>query len=65
MSATTAVATLTVNISEALASVSGTGVVNTTTETGVATTFVAANYSRQRTLKIIPSEKAAQRRKAA
>ena len=65
VSATTTVATLTVNISESLASVSGTGSVNSTTETGVVTTFVASNYSRQRTLKIIPNESAAQRRKAA
>lgn len=65
VSATTTVATLTVNVSETLASVSATGSVNGTTETGVVTTFVASNYSRQRTLKIIPNETVAQRRKVA
>ena len=65
VSATTTVATLTVHVSEALASVSATGSVNGTTETGVVTTFVASNYSRQRTLKIIPNETVAQRRKVA
>jgi len=54
-----------VHVVEKLASVAGTSALGTITSSGVVTAFVAANYSRQRTLKIIPSETAAQRRKAA
>jgi len=54
-----------VHVVEKLASAPSTASLGTITTSGVVTAFVAANYSRQRTLKIIPSEKAAQRRKAA
>ena len=63
--ATGSVNTLVEDVSEALASVQGTTAIGSPTTTGVVTAFVAANYSRQRTLKIIPNESAAQRRKAA
>ena len=63
--ATGIVNTLVEDVSEALASVQGTGAVGSPTIVAVVTAFVAANYSRQRTLKIIPNEGAAQRRKAA
>ena len=63
--ATGIVNTLVEDVTDTLAGVQGTGAIGSPTTTGVVTAFVAANYSRQRTLKIIPSETAAQRRKAA
>ena len=53
--ATGIVNTLVEDVSEALASVQGTTAIGSPTTTGVVTAFVAANYSRQRTLKIIPA----------
>lgn len=63
--ATGIVNTLVEDITDTLAGVQGAGAIGSPTIVAVVTAFVAANYSRQRTLKIIPSEKAAQRRKAA
>jgi len=54
-----------VHVVEKLASVVGTSALGTISSSGVVTAFTASNYSRQRTLKIIPSETTAQRRKAA
>ena len=63
--ATGIVNTLVEDVSDTLTGVQGTGAVGSPTIVAVVTAFVAANYSRQRTLKIIPNETAAQRRKAA
>ena len=63
--ATGIVNTLVEDVGDTLTGVQGTGAVGSLTTTAIVTTFVAANYSRQRTLKIIPNESAAQRRKAA
>ena len=63
--ATGIVNTLVEDVSDTLTGVQGTGAVGSPTTVAVVTAFVAANYSRQRTLKIIPNESAAQRRKAA
>ena len=63
--ATGIVNTLVEDVSDNLTGVQGTTAVGSPTTTAVVTAFVASNYSRQRTLKIIPSETAAQRRKAA
>jgi hypothetical protein len=53
------------DITDTLTGVQGTTAIGSPTIVAVVTVFVAANYSRQRTLKIIPNETAAQRRKAA
>ena len=63
--ATGIVNTLVEDVSDTLTGVQGTTAVGSPTIVAVVTAFVAANYSRQRTLKIIPNESAAQRRKAA
>ena len=63
--ATGIVNTLVEDVSEAIASVQGTGTIGSPTVTGVVTVFVAANYNRDRTARMIPGETTAQRRKAA
>ena len=63
--ATGIVNTLVEDVSDTLTGVQGAGAIGSPTIVAVVTAFVAANYSRQRTLKIIPNETAAQRRKAA